>query len=153
MKHLWFVICDVCMFDFRVIFVSGILSNTWCVLQVNLERVVGRGDAKNVICRTVEKLGADTLVMGCHGYGFFQRSVHKFISSSSFSNNFHNFSRCSFSFQTKQTDKTNNCYKNRSDLKIHGCTIPLNCPITNKFLSVTKICHITNYDWTNVVCT
>ena len=48
------------------------------VLQVNLERVVGRGDAKNVICRTVEKLEADTLVMGCHGYGFFQRSVQIF---------------------------------------------------------------------------
>uniref|UniRef100_A0A9I9DH83 UspA domain-containing protein n=1 Tax=Cucumis melo TaxID=3656 RepID=A0A9I9DH83_CUCME len=61
--------------------------------NVNLERVVGKGDAKNVICRTVEKLGADTLVMGCHGYGFFQRFAHKFISSiflfkqlSSFSN-------------------------------------------------------------------
>ena len=43
--------------------------------NVNLERVVGKGDAKNVICRIVEKLGADTLVMGCHGYGFFQRAL------------------------------------------------------------------------------
>lgn len=44
-------------------------------MQVILERAVGTGDAKNVICRTVEKLGVDLLVMGCHGYGFFQRCV------------------------------------------------------------------------------
>ena len=40
---------------------------------MNIERMVGRGDAKDVICHTVEKLKADTLVMGSHGYGFFKR--------------------------------------------------------------------------------
>ncbi|KAJ9171736.1 hypothetical protein P3X46_015055 [Hevea brasiliensis] len=28
-----------------------------------------------VICNTVEKLGADTLVMGSHGYGFLERAI------------------------------------------------------------------------------
>lgn len=40
---------------------------------VNIERVVGSGDPKDVICNTVHKLRADTLVMGSHGYGFFKR--------------------------------------------------------------------------------
>ena len=43
--------------------------------NVNIERVVGSGDPKDVICNTVEKLRADTLVMGSHGYGFFKRYV------------------------------------------------------------------------------
>lgn len=42
-------------------------------LQINVEKVTGSGDAKDVICSSVKKLGADTLVMGSHGYGFFQR--------------------------------------------------------------------------------
>lgn len=42
---------------------------------VNIERVVGSGDPKDVICNTVHKLRADTLVMGSHGYGFFKRYV------------------------------------------------------------------------------
>ncbi|KAG4913742.1 hypothetical protein JHK82_054330 [Glycine max] len=37
------------------------------------ERVVGCGDAKDVICSAVQKLEADTLVLGTHGYGFFKR--------------------------------------------------------------------------------
>lgn len=41
---------------------------------VSVERVVGSGEAKDVICNTVEKLQADTLVMGSHGYGFLKRT-------------------------------------------------------------------------------
>ena len=46
-------------------------SNT----NIKVEKKVGSGDAKNVICGTVEKLGADMLVMGCHGYGFLKRTL------------------------------------------------------------------------------
>jgi hypothetical protein len=42
-------------------------------LQINIEKVVGTGEAKNVICNAAKKLEADTLVMGSHGYGFFKR--------------------------------------------------------------------------------
>ncbi|WCJ22307.1 Adenine nucleotide alpha hydrolases-like superfamily protein [Euphorbia peplus] len=38
-----------------------------------VERVVGSGDARDVICNIVDKLGADVLIMGSHGYGFFKR--------------------------------------------------------------------------------
>lgn len=31
------------------------------------------GDAREVICQMVDKLGADLLVMGSHGYGFIKR--------------------------------------------------------------------------------
>lgn len=44
-------------------------------LQMNVERFVGKGEAKAVICNAVEKLRADTLVMGSHGYGFMKRFV------------------------------------------------------------------------------
>ncbi|MED6118901.1 hypothetical protein PIB30_007063 [Stylosanthes scabra] len=44
------------------------------------ERVIGMGDAKNVICSTVLKLDADTLVMGSHGYGFFKRTLFGSVS-------------------------------------------------------------------------
>ncbi|TQD80067.1 hypothetical protein C1H46_034352 [Malus baccata] len=43
--------------------------------NAHIMRVVGKGDPKNVICNTVEKLKADTLVMGSHGYGFFKRTI------------------------------------------------------------------------------
>ncbi|XP_050237506.1 universal stress protein A-like protein [Mercurialis annua] len=43
--------------------------------NIQVERLVGSGDAKDVICSTVEKLRADTLVMGSHGYGFFKRTL------------------------------------------------------------------------------
>ena len=43
---------------------------------MNIEKKVGSGDAKDVICHTVEKLNADALVMGCHGYGFFKRCLY-----------------------------------------------------------------------------
>ncbi|KAJ4838661.1 hypothetical protein Tsubulata_004255 [Turnera subulata] len=42
---------------------------------IRIERVVGSGEAKDVICDTVEKLRADTLVMGSHGYGFLKRAI------------------------------------------------------------------------------
>ena len=43
--------------------------------NINVERVVRSGDAKDVICSTVKKLKAETLVMGSHGYGFFKRAL------------------------------------------------------------------------------
>ncbi|KAH7516979.1 universal stress protein A-like protein [Ziziphus jujuba] len=43
--------------------------------HIKIQRIVGRGEAKDVICNTVEKLKADTLVMGSHGYGFFKRAL------------------------------------------------------------------------------
>ncbi|GAV82520.1 Usp domain-containing protein [Cephalotus follicularis] len=43
--------------------------------DLNLERIVGSGDAKDVICGAVEKLRADVLVMGSHGYGFIKRAL------------------------------------------------------------------------------
>jgi nucleotide-binding universal stress UspA family protein len=42
-------------------------------VQVNVEKVIGSGEAQDVICDTVEKLKPDTLVMGSHGYGFLKR--------------------------------------------------------------------------------
>ena len=53
-------------------------------MQIKMERVIGSGDAKVVICSAVQKLKADTLVMGSHGYGFFKRYV-LYISDSFFS--------------------------------------------------------------------
>ncbi|KAJ6334407.1 hypothetical protein OIU78_011317 [Salix suchowensis] len=43
--------------------------------NVNVERVIGSGEAQDVICNTVEKLRPDTLVMGSHGYGFLKRAL------------------------------------------------------------------------------
>lgn len=43
--------------------------------DMRVEKVIGSGDAKDVICSAVEKIKADTLVMGCHGYGFFKRAI------------------------------------------------------------------------------
>ncbi|KAI4301491.1 hypothetical protein L6164_034766 [Bauhinia variegata] len=43
--------------------------------NINMEKVVGCGDAKDVICNAVQKLEADILVMGSHAYGFFKRAV------------------------------------------------------------------------------
>ncbi|EXB28600.1 Universal stress protein A-like protein [Morus notabilis] len=43
--------------------------------NMNIEKKVGSGDAKDVICHTVDKLNADTLVMGSHGYGFLKRTL------------------------------------------------------------------------------
>ncbi|XP_044503781.1 universal stress protein A-like protein [Mangifera indica] len=41
--------------------------------SINVERVVGCGEAKDVICGIVKKLKADMLIMGSHGYGFIKR--------------------------------------------------------------------------------
>ncbi|KAK7337511.1 hypothetical protein VNO77_18090 [Canavalia gladiata] len=41
---------------------------------IEMERVVGCGDAKDVICSVVQKLEVDTLVLGTHGYGFLKRA-------------------------------------------------------------------------------
>ncbi|RZC91703.1 hypothetical protein C5167_027767 [Papaver somniferum] len=39
--------------------------------NVKVEIRVGEGDPRDVICDVVEKIGADILVMGTHGYGPF----------------------------------------------------------------------------------
>ncbi|XVF72728.1 hypothetical protein PTKIN_Ptkin12aG0143600 [Pterospermum kingtungense] len=43
--------------------------------NIKVERIVQSGDAKDAICSTVDKIKADTLVMGSHGYGFFKRAI------------------------------------------------------------------------------
>lgn len=42
---------------------------------IQVEKKVGTGDARDVICVAVEKLRADILVMGSHDYGFFKRAL------------------------------------------------------------------------------
>ncbi|RDX88479.1 Universal stress protein A-like protein, partial [Mucuna pruriens] len=49
------------------------IFNNLNTAHIKMERVVGCGDAKDVICREVQKLDADTLVLGTHGYGFLKR--------------------------------------------------------------------------------
>ncbi|KAF5936643.1 hypothetical protein HYC85_024149 [Camellia sinensis] len=44
-----------------------------CNNPVKVEKKIGTGDAKDVICIAAEKLDADILVMGSHDYGFFKR--------------------------------------------------------------------------------
>ncbi|MBA0763415.1 hypothetical protein Gotri_012859 [Gossypium trilobum] len=43
--------------------------------NIKVDRIVGSGDARDVICNIVDKIKADTLVMGSHGYGFFKRAI------------------------------------------------------------------------------
>jgi nucleotide-binding universal stress UspA family protein len=43
--------------------------------EMKIEVKVAVGDARSVICKMVDKLGADLLVMGSHGYGFFKRAL------------------------------------------------------------------------------
>ncbi|THF99057.1 universal stress protein A-like protein [Camellia sinensis] len=43
--------------------------------NIKVEKKVGSGDAKDVICIAVERLGVDMLVMGSHDYGFFKRAL------------------------------------------------------------------------------
>ncbi|XP_062181690.1 uncharacterized protein LOC133885934 [Phragmites australis] len=43
--------------------------------DVQVEARVERGDARDVICSAAEKAGADMLVIGSHGHGFFQRAL------------------------------------------------------------------------------
>ncbi|XP_040378389.1 universal stress protein PHOS34-like isoform X2 [Oryza brachyantha] len=45
--------------------------------EMKVEVKVAVGDARNVICQMVDKLGADVLVMGSHGYGLFKRSLER----------------------------------------------------------------------------
>ncbi|XP_061369801.1 universal stress protein A-like protein isoform X2 [Gastrolobium bilobum] len=40
----------------------------------NVETRVENGDPRDVICQMVQKLGADVLVMGSHGYGLIKRA-------------------------------------------------------------------------------
>ncbi|KAE9589564.1 hypothetical protein Lal_00000451 [Lupinus albus] len=40
----------------------------------NVEMKVGYGDPRDVICEMTQKLGADILVMGSHGYGVIKRT-------------------------------------------------------------------------------
>ncbi|KAF8683881.1 hypothetical protein HU200_044823 [Digitaria exilis] len=43
--------------------------------EMKVEVKVAVGDARTVICHMADKLGADLLVMGSHGYGFFKRAL------------------------------------------------------------------------------
>lgn len=40
-----------------------------------METIIEHGDARDLICQTAEKLHADMLVMGSHGYGLIKRLV------------------------------------------------------------------------------
>ncbi|KAK9147027.1 hypothetical protein Sjap_006930 [Stephania japonica] len=42
---------------------------------VRLEKIVGSGDAREVICEAVKKVEPELLVMGSHGYGFIKRAL------------------------------------------------------------------------------
>ncbi|PON89489.1 Universal stress protein [Trema orientale] len=42
--------------------------------DVKVETRIENGDPRDVICQMVEKLGADVLVMGSHGYGLLKRA-------------------------------------------------------------------------------
>ncbi|MCL7027969.1 hypothetical protein MKW94_008595 [Papaver nudicaule] len=42
--------------------------------NVKVEARIEKGDARDVICEAVEKIGADVLVMGTHGYGMIKRA-------------------------------------------------------------------------------
>ncbi|KAF6140047.1 hypothetical protein GIB67_001788 [Kingdonia uniflora] len=42
--------------------------------DVKVETKVGNGDPRDVICEMVEKIGADVLVLGTHGYGLLKRT-------------------------------------------------------------------------------
>ncbi|KAI3932709.1 hypothetical protein MKW98_012680 [Papaver atlanticum] len=42
--------------------------------NVKVETRIEKGDARDVICDAVEKIGADILVMGTHGYGMIKRA-------------------------------------------------------------------------------
>ncbi|MED6138281.1 hypothetical protein PIB30_072756 [Stylosanthes scabra] len=54
---------------------AGAICRKLNTTNITMERVVGSGDAKDVICSAVKKLEADTLVMGTHSYGFFKRAL------------------------------------------------------------------------------
>ncbi|KAL8089307.1 universal stress protein PHOS32-like [Apium graveolens] len=43
--------------------------------NIKVEKKVGTGDAKEVICAAVKTLEADILVIGCHNYGFLKRTL------------------------------------------------------------------------------
>ena len=45
--------------------------------KVKVETKIEHGDPRDVICQMTEKLGADVLVMGSHGYGLIKRWVLK----------------------------------------------------------------------------
>ncbi|KAK7840229.1 universal stress protein a-like protein [Quercus suber] len=43
--------------------------------DVKVETRIEHGDPRDVICQMTEKLGADMLVMGSHGYGLIKRAL------------------------------------------------------------------------------
>ncbi|CAA6654391.1 unnamed protein product [Spirodela intermedia] len=43
--------------------------------NIKVEKRIATGDARDVICDTVDRVGADLLVMGSHGYGFVKRAL------------------------------------------------------------------------------
>lgn len=73
-----------CIVSFFQFVTDDFFTFIFSFLQIHVERVVGCGDAKDVICGTVEKLEADTLVMGSHGYGFIKRYKQLILAALSF---------------------------------------------------------------------
>ncbi|XP_043721620.1 universal stress protein A-like protein isoform X2 [Telopea speciosissima] len=51
-------------------------ANNVCkdIPNIKVQTKVGNGDPRDVICEVVEKLAADLLVVGTHGYGFIKRA-------------------------------------------------------------------------------
>jgi nucleotide-binding universal stress UspA family protein len=47
-------------------------------VQICFETKVETEDARDIICEQVEKLQADILVMGSHGYGTIKRYVYTY---------------------------------------------------------------------------
>ena len=46
-------------------------------MQAKVQEKIVKGDARDALCDTVKKVGADFLVIGSHGYGTFKRYVCK----------------------------------------------------------------------------
>ncbi|KAK4595614.1 hypothetical protein RGQ29_013909 [Quercus rubra] len=44
-------------------------------VDIKVETRIEHGDPRDVICQMTEKLGADVLVMGSHGYGLIKRAL------------------------------------------------------------------------------
>ncbi|KAH8517242.1 hypothetical protein H0E87_005261 [Populus deltoides] len=77
-EHIFSADVIVAMEKYGTDLVNSVMKRAEAVFRnfnrnVNVEKVIGSGEAQDVICDTVEKLRPDTLVMGSHGYGFLKR--------------------------------------------------------------------------------
>ncbi|KAI5599160.1 hypothetical protein BDE02_02G179700 [Populus trichocarpa] len=79
-EHIFSADVIVAMEKYGTDLVNSVMKRAETVFRnfnsnVNVEKVIGSGEAQDVICDTVEKLRPDTLVMGSHGYGFLKRAI------------------------------------------------------------------------------